>query len=687
MLKQLANFVDSVRLCGLLRPEQVEQIVAWGIAQNPDPQAIAKEIVQRGWLTAFQVKMFWKGRGQELFLNQYVLLDRLGEGGMGEVFHARHRRMDRDVALKVIRKERLSNPDAIKRFHREIKAAAALAHENIVMAYDADQAGGRHFFAMEYVDGTNLAQLVKEKGALPILQACDCIRQAALGLQHAFERGMVHRDIKPSNLLMNKNGVLKILDMGLARLAEPADGEQESRITQEGLVVGTPDFLAPEQARNARAADIRSDIYALGCTFYYILCAHSPYPTGTPTEKMLRHTTDPVPPLTRPDVPPQLVAIVQRMLAKNPDQRYQQPIEVAYALQPFTGPMPPGASALTPRQAQAYQAAPSTLAQAAIPTAAPLPRAPFPTEEPRTESQFRLPAPRPRQEPLAERSRWNLPIALGAGLIALGLLAGGAYLLFVKHSGSDGPTLDKQFRNRHDMAFALIPAGTFEMGSPDGEAGHEVNEGPVHAVKITHPFYLGTTEVTFRQYYSVVKNYPFAHKSAPEELDAPVTKVSMREVQNFFKLLNGDEQSRKPGWEYRLPTEAEWEYACRAGGKSRFSIGDTLSKNQANFNDPNAKGPGKVGQYPANAWGLHDMHGNAAEWVYDFYDDATYANSPAEDPKGPGLELRKTVYVVRGGGFLDPPDWCRSARRRPEKQEATSLDVGFRAALVPQPKQ
>ncbi len=168
MLKQLAAFVESVRGCGLLKAEQVEQIAAWSQPDDADPQVIAKEIVRLGWLTSFQVKMFWKGRGAELFLNQYVLIDRLGEGGMGEVYRAQHRRMERDVALKVIRRERLANPDAVKRFGREIQAAAKLVHENIVMAYDADQVGDRHFFAMEYVEGANLSKLVKDKGSLPI---------------------------------------------------------------------------------------------------------------------------------------------------------------------------------------------------------------------------------------------------------------------------------------------------------------------------------------------------------------------------------------------------------------------------------------------------------------------------------------------------------------------------------------
>jgi formylglycine-generating enzyme required for sulfatase activity len=377
------------------------------------------------------------------------------------------------------------------------------------------------------------------------------------------------------------------------------------------------------------------------------------------------------------------------MLAKNPGDRFQTPVEVAYALQPFMGPMPAAPSGMTPRSAPVYQAAPPASPSpvpAVYPTAAPIAMAQAPVDESRTDSHFRLPAPAPRREPPAERSRWNLPIALVAGLVVLGLLAGGVYLLFIKNSGPDGPNLDKQFKNRHDMPFNLIAAGSFDMGSPDGETGRGSDEGPVHPVKITQPFYMGATEVTLRQYHSVVKKYPFAYKEVPEDLDIPVANLSVREVQNFFKLLNNDEQSRKPAWEYRLPTEAEWEYACRAGTKARFSTGDNLGKNQAYFNDPAAKAPAKVGQYPANAWGLHDMHGNVAEWVYDFYDDSTYANSPPEDPKGPGLELRKTVYVVRGGGFLDPPEWCRCARRKAVKQEATAPDIGFRAALVQQPK-
>ena len=666
MIKQLATFVESIRQSALLGAEQADQIAAWAQGPDADPQVIAKEIVQRGWLTAFQVKLFWKGRGPELFLNQYVLVDRLGEGGMGEVFKARHRRMERDVALKVIRKEKLSSTEAIKRFHQEIQAAAQLSHENVVMAYDADQAGDRHFFAMEFVEGSNLYKVVKDKGPLPVAQACDCIRQAALGLQHAFERGMIHRDIKPSNLLLSKGGVVKILDMGLARLQESPTGEIESRITQEGLVIGTPDFLAPEQARNARTVDIRADIYSLGCTFYYLLCGHTPYPEGTPTEKMLRHSTDPIPPITRPDVPPAVVEIVRRMMAKKADDRYQTPAEIAFALQSFAG------TGSAPVSAVYRSAAPGNLPSAEV--------AP-------SNNKFRLPPPKPIRETGAERTRWNVPIALVASLLALIIAAGGIYWLFRTASDSSGPQFDKEFRNRHEMVFALIPAGSFEMGSPATESGRGANEGPVHTVEITKPFYMGTTEVTLKQFQSALGRLPDSYvklKLSPDDLDLPATMISYGEALAFCKKINAESAGKKEGWEYRLPTEAEWEYACRAGSKKRYHVGDGLGREQASFGATEAKFPGRGAQYPPNAWGLYDMHGNAAEWVADMYDENYYAESPAKDPTG---KTQRGKYVVRGGGFDDPAENCRSAYRLgryPELAkdfESSMHAVGFRVVL------
>src|SRR3954465_15801139 len=268
---KFAAFVEAVRASGLLPAAEMDVLVESAAQPDADPDALARDLVRRGLLTAYQVRRLWKGEGRELFLSQYVLLDRLGEGGMGEVFRARHTRLDRDVALKVMRKEKMANPEAVKRFRREIRAAARLPHENVVRAYDADQSGDVHFFAMEFVDGTTLDRLVRDQGPLPVADACEYVRQAALGLQHAFEQGLTHRDVKPANLLVDKAGVVKISDLGLVLVGDPDTGEPGSRITKEGLTVGTPDYVAPEQARNPRAADVRADIYALGCTLYYLL--------------------------------------------------------------------------------------------------------------------------------------------------------------------------------------------------------------------------------------------------------------------------------------------------------------------------------------------------------------------------------------------------------------------------------
>ena len=391
--EKLAAFVAAIRAAGLLSTVELDRLAAAASDPDADAEALARDLVKRGLLTAYQARKLWKGHGADLFLNQYVLMDKIGEGGMGEVFRATHKSLGRDVALKVMRRERMANPESVKRFRREIRAAATLSHENVVMAYDADQSGEVHFFAMEFVDGPNLDAYVRKKGPLPVGEACDYGRQVALGLQHAHEKGLIHRDIKPSNLLLGRAGEVKISDLGLVLVDEPGAGSV-SRITKEGLTVGTPDFLAPEQARNPRGADIRADVYSLGCTLYYLLTATVPHPTGTPTEKMLRHARSPFPVPDRPDLPAGLADVLLKMTARKPDDRYQTPAEAAEALALFAVSAGPP----TPQMMTAI------LSDEVI-TEDTLPIPVLAVKDQSTASRFALPDPKPR--PAARKGVWG----------------------------------------------------------------------------------------------------------------------------------------------------------------------------------------------------------------------------------------------------------------------------------------
>ncbi|HVS34751.1 MAG TPA: serine/threonine-protein kinase [Gemmataceae bacterium] len=265
---------------------------------------------------------------------RYRLLKLLGRGGMGVVYLAEHGVMRRRVALKVVNREYTANAAAVERFQQEIHAAAQLHHPNIVAAYDAEQAGATYFLVMEYVDGVSLDRLVAERGPLPIAEACDCIRQAALGLHYAHERGMVHRDVKPHNLIRGADGMVKVLDFGLASVGEAGPGPAASGKT----VLGTPDYIAPEQAENSHNADARSDIYALGCALYFMLTGRPPFAHRLPRSKLIAHQQEAPTPLAdaRPDAPPGLAAVLARMTAKAPASRYPSAAAVAAALAPFT---------------------------------------------------------------------------------------------------------------------------------------------------------------------------------------------------------------------------------------------------------------------------------------------------------------------------------------------------------------
>jgi eukaryotic-like serine/threonine-protein kinase len=264
---------------------------------------------------------------------KYRVMKVLGKGGMGTVYLAQHRIMDRLVALKVINPAVLRHPTALGRFIAEVKAASRLSHPNIVAALDADQAGELRFLVMEYVEGVNLADYLKKKGPLPIELACHLISQTADGLQHAHERKMIHRDVKPSNLMLTRTGRVKILDFGLVRLL---DDPAASGLTRRGGTLGTPEYMAPEQSRDATLADGRADVYSLGCTLYCLLTGDPPF-IGDKA-MVLRLVRDPEPIRNRrPEVPETLEAVVSRMISPEPDQRFQTPGEVGRALAPFVG--------------------------------------------------------------------------------------------------------------------------------------------------------------------------------------------------------------------------------------------------------------------------------------------------------------------------------------------------------------
>ncbi len=334
-----AEFFKVILDLGALSPEDLEAVGKENstLLQDSDAERLAKELVSRKLLTKYQAASIYQGRAKDLLIGPYRVIEPLGSGGMGTVFKAIHRERGEIVALKVIRNIS-PNSNVVARFQREAAAVAALNHQNIVRAVAFGESEGKHFLAMEYAEGIDLGALLKKRGPLRVQDAVDYVLQAAAGLSYAHEQGLIHRDIKPSNLLLDNSGCIKILDLGLARFSDPstiAADQSEQGLTQTGQVLGTVDYMAPEQAFNTRLADARSDVYALGCTLYRLLTGKKPYMGESVIEKVLAHREQPIPSIrtSRKDVPLTLDHVFARAVAKRPEDRYQSIAEFARDLQ------------------------------------------------------------------------------------------------------------------------------------------------------------------------------------------------------------------------------------------------------------------------------------------------------------------------------------------------------------------
>jgi len=637
-------------------------------------ESFIKDLIESKLLTKFQAEQIIAGKGESLAFGKYIIQEKLGAGGMGQVYKAYHPEAAKLVAIKVILPQGKFDTESIKRFEREVKASEKLVHPNIIAVLDSGSSKGSLFMVMELIEGKDLFELINEKGKLAIKEAVAYIIQAARALEHAHANGVIHRDVKPANLIADSQGLLKIVDMGLAKIQEGENEDKISMLTTNTAIMGSADFMSPEQTVSTKNVDTRTDIYSLGASFYFLLTAKVMYPQKATFSKLISHRQAPISSLKfmRPDVSQKLDDIYTKMVAKKVEDRYQSMTKLILDLEALekestTQNLLKQDAVLNPFQVNGVNFL--DLDDISI--------------KPKKSAGIFA----------------NKKIAMFcAGLfVVVGLLV----ILFIPKN-----TMVKNDLNNTDdaqeafleppfdfnqaqeaqqalaktlglavettvdlgrgvnLAMILIPQGKFMMGSPFSEPGHKSDEAQ-HQVVLSRPYFIGKNEVTQEQWEAVMGDNPSQTKGAK----LPVTNISWNDCQNFISKLNAKTESN-----YRLPTEAEWEYACRSGSKSAYSVGDKITKNDANYE--NAKGGAKpVGSYKPNAFGLYDMHGNVWEFCSDWY--GAYSPGKSLDPMGVN---NGRDHVLRGGSFFVDGLLLRSSTRDLVAPDFHNVVIGLRLA-------
>lgn len=703
------QFVAQLKSAGIVADEDWSSLEA-AIGAATDGHDLANRLVARGTLTSFQAQLVAQGKIRGLVLGEYIVLDRIGAGGMGQVYKARHRRMDRLVALKVMSTAAIKDAEAVKRFQREVKTAARLIHPNIVTAFDAGQQGNVHFLVMELVDGSDLSSRLRQHGPLPVRDAVQAVLQAALGLSFAHAAGVVHRDIKPANLLLDKHGVVRILDMGLARFDDPLGRGQDDGLTHSGQVMGTVDYMAPEQAFNTRDAGQAADVYSLGCTLYRLLTGQALYGGETVVQKILAHREQPIPSLTaaRPEVPVALGKLYERMVAKKAEDRPRMTEVVAELerLEKVT-PSSDGSRGMKPPLKRIAAGAAGFLflllgiwVIVRDKDDNEVGRMKIPDEGSVTIHTSGGDLKKVTQQPLQPAEGLPLAVPPMAKAPFDAAQAKAHQAAWAKHLGTQVETT-----NSVGMKMVLIPPGEFLMGSSDGEVAAALRvaeetqadqvtkdriqhaERPQHRVVITKPFLMGATEVTIGQFNSFVEaskyvteaeQYGFGDSSEKVPTDKtteaqkqhnwrapgyavtdvwPVAQITWNDAVAYCNWLSAKEKVT-----YRLPTEAEWEYACRAGTTTQYSFGDDhrqLDQFDRHQKD-GADHPHAVAIGLPNGFGLFDMHGNLCEWCQDYWNEKVYEQNATVDPIAADSGVNR---VFRGGASGSRASHRRSAFR------------------------